>query len=598
MKLAFVPPRFGPGVLGGAEAVCREAAFGLAARGHDVEVITTCAIDHYTWENELPEGISEEDGVVVRRFPVLRHHSRAALKAQLSIHAGKIPDLDHQVSWLGFQFGAPALFEYILRYGRRTTRSSFPLTCSGRRAFVYLLWPSEPSSSRACTTSPTPAWTYCDQCWPTRRSSGSFPARSTCWPTARPGRRSHSVTGAGVPVPSRYDPAGFMERHRLERPFVLYAGRREEGKGTGMLLESFAAAVHDGGPDLDLVMHRQRRPRGDVSAFVSHGGTGYRPRLRQRRRTEQCLCRRNRLCSTEPDGEFFTHDHGGVAGRHARDRARRERGGRLALRRSGGGLMFSDTTNWQPSCTLSPPKPDVATEMAAAGRRYVVENYTVAHRARPHGGKLANRFMTARRALVVGSYPPVPGAAAAATVAAVRRAWDAGIEVVVVSPRPSAAPFVVPVAGTALGRELAKLRVEHACNEVVLCVEPGWPFAGHDRAGSYGARTARALAQALSGFERAELVVTGEIGVAPEALALLLPIAGPVTASSEEVASGLRAAGEPVVRVVDPFAGSGLRLLDDDAGKPQSRGAPRASGVPGGGAGPAVPRPRRPAVAR
>ena len=172
----------------------------------------------------------------------------------------------------------------------------------------------------------------------------------------------------------------------------------------------------------------------------------------------------------------------------------------------------------------------------------------------------------------MGSYPPVPGAAAAATVAAVRRAWDAGVEVVVVSPRPSAAPFVVPVAGTALGRELAKLRLAHSCNEVVLCAEPGWPFAGHDRTGSHGARTARALAQALSGFESAELVVTGEIGVAPEVLALLWPLVGPVIASSEEVASGLRAAGVPVVRVVDPFAGSGLRLLSDDASNPQSVG--------------------------
>jgi hypothetical protein len=180
--------------------------------------------------------------------------------------------------------------------------------------------------------------------------------------------------------------------------------------------------------------------------------------------------------------------------------------------------------------------------------------------------------MSARSALVVGSYPPVPGAAAAATVAAVRRAWDAGVEVVVVSPRPSAAPFVVPVAGTALGREVAKLRLAHACNEVVLCVEPGWPFGGHDRAGPRGARTARALAQALSGFERAELVVTGELGVAPEILALLWSLVGPVIASSEEVAAGLRAAGVPVVRVVDPFAGSGLRLLSDDASNPQSVG--------------------------
>jgi hypothetical protein len=129
--------------------------------------------------------------------------------------------------------------------------------------------------------------------------------------------------------------------------------------------------------------------------------------------------------------------------------------------------------------------------------------------------------MTVRRALVVGSYPPVPGAPAAATVAAVRRAWEGGAEVVVVSPRPSAAPFVVPLTGPALGRELAKLRVAHGCDELVLCLEPGWPFARSARSGPAAARTARSLAEALGGFERAEVVVTGELGVAPEVFELL-----------------------------------------------------------------------------
>jgi hypothetical protein len=178
--------------------------------------------------------------------------------------------------------------------------------------------------------------------------------------------------------------------------------------------------------------------------------------------------------------------------------------------------------------------------------------------------------MTARSVLVVGSYPPVPGAPAAATVAAVRRAWDGGAEVVVVSPRPSAAPFVVPLAGPALGRELAKLRLAHACNEVVLCLEPGWPFAGSARAGPRAAHTARAIAEALSGFEQAQIVVTGELDVSLEVLAMLWPLVGTVTASSEEAASALRtAAGTSLVRTVDPFAGSGLRPLDDDANEPQ-----------------------------
>ena len=135
--------------------------------------------------------------------------------------------------------------------------------------------------------------------------------------------------------------------------------------------------------------------------------------------------------------------------------------------------------------------------------------------------------MTAQSVLVVGSYPPVPGAPAAATVAAVRRAWAGGSEVVVVSPRPSAAPFVVPVAGPALGRELAKLRLAHVCNEVVLCLEPGWPFAGQRpsrvKGGPHGAGDRRRL---LAASIRPEIVVTGELGRLPGGTSAAVAVSG------------------------------------------------------------------------
>ena len=164
----------------------------------------------------------------------------------------------------------------------------------------------------------------------------------------------------------------------------------------------------------------------------------------------------------------------------------------------------------------------------------------------------------ARWRIVVGSYPPVPGPAAAASVAAVRRAWDAGAEVVVASPRPSAAPHVLaPVAGCrGLGRELTRLRRDHGCDEVVVCIEPGWPLSGRrpERSGHY-------LAGALGRFGHAELVVTGsptELGKALAGLSVLWPVVAEVTACSDELAAALRAAGAPAVRTVEPFSGAGL----------------------------------------
>ncbi len=163
-------------------------------------------------------------------------------------------------------------------------------------------------------------------------------------------------------------------------------------------------------------------------------------------------------------------------------------------------------------------------------------------------------------------------------MAAVRRAWAAGQEVVVASPRPSAASLVMPVAGSEVGRALTRLRRQPGrpavagggagaggFEEVVVCLEPGWPLGrghrplrGRPLSPEQLGLAARSLAEAISGFERAELVVTGDLGVPDDVLACLWPPVDKVTASSEEVATALRRAGAPAVSVVEPYAGAGL----------------------------------------
>ena len=57
VKLAFVTPRYGTEVIGGAETAARMLAERLCRRpGWEVEVLTSCALDHLTWENTEPAG--------------------------------------------------------------------------------------------------------------------------------------------------------------------------------------------------------------------------------------------------------------------------------------------------------------------------------------------------------------------------------------------------------------------------------------------------------------------------------------------------------------------------------------------------------------
>ena len=69
MKLAFVVPRYGAEIRGGAETGARMLAEHLVAdRRMEVEVLTTCAIDAITWRDELPEGAVDVNGVRVCRL--------------------------------------------------------------------------------------------------------------------------------------------------------------------------------------------------------------------------------------------------------------------------------------------------------------------------------------------------------------------------------------------------------------------------------------------------------------------------------------------------------------------------------------------------
>ena len=166
--------------------------------------------------------------------------------------------------------------------------------------------------------------------------------------------------------------------------------------------------------------------------------------------------------------------------------------------------------------------------------------------------------------LVVGSYPPVPGPAAAATLDAVRRAYAAGEDVVVVAPRHGAAHRTMRVAGPHAGSLLDRLRRESEASHLVLCAEAGLPIplVGKlvaDRGRQ--AQTVAGVAEAMARFDVVSLVVTGDLEVAPEVLAPLWPhvdeiIAGGV-AGPDVVA---RALGAPagMIRPAAPAPGAAV----------------------------------------
>ena len=69
-KVAFVTPRYGPQIMGGAETAVRQLAERLRAQTDwDAEIHTTCALDAITWDDVLEPGTTEVNGVTVHRYP-------------------------------------------------------------------------------------------------------------------------------------------------------------------------------------------------------------------------------------------------------------------------------------------------------------------------------------------------------------------------------------------------------------------------------------------------------------------------------------------------------------------------------------------------
>lgn len=76
MRYLFTVQRYHDEIVGGSEAATKQLAERLVADGHQVDVLTSCSIDHRTWSNELDRGVSELNGVRVHRLPT--HYERTS----------------------------------------------------------------------------------------------------------------------------------------------------------------------------------------------------------------------------------------------------------------------------------------------------------------------------------------------------------------------------------------------------------------------------------------------------------------------------------------------------------------------------------------
>lgn len=247
MNLLFTVQRYGREVAGGAERHCREFATRLGARGHQVEVLTSCARDYVDWANHYPEGDEERDGVLVHRLPVatprddeafsrLNHEVLTAAyprpEQQRRWMEAQGPDLPDLVPWLednAPRFDAAVFFTYLYR----TTYDGLPAARCHAPTVLHATAHDEPAFR-------LPIFDLVLRFPDAYAFSTEEEAKLI---ERRLGREAPGqVIGVGVTTTPTPDVAGFRERFSLgERPYLVSVGRVEPAKGSHELVEHFGA---------------------------------------------------------------------------------------------------------------------------------------------------------------------------------------------------------------------------------------------------------------------------------------------------------------------------------------------------------------------
>ncbi len=263
MRLAMVVQRYGDGVDGGAEVHCRNMSERLAARGHEVTVLTTTAQDYLSWANHFPPGDSELAGVAVRRFPVARR--RWMLPFNLwarKVYQGGQP-LDVQWRWLVRQGPyTPQLIQHLVEHETDYQAIVY---------YTYLYFPTAaglPLTPRRALLVPT-AHDEPTLYLPLYRPLFHLPRviiynseaeRELVWRVFGNRQVPSQVVSLGIEPPAPGGEAEFRRRHGLEGEFLLYLGRVDVMKGCRELLEHFTRlAAEPAHKDLKLVLVGRRR---------------------------------------------------------------------------------------------------------------------------------------------------------------------------------------------------------------------------------------------------------------------------------------------------------------------------------------------------
>ncbi len=256
LKFGVVVPRYEKQSGGGAENHAGALAQSLITAGHDAEIITTQTDSMNDWNNNLKEGMSDCDGLPVRRFPLknldpTKHHM-----------IGHKINMDRELSWgeetewmrnsvrsqamelylkensdnYDFLFFMPYLYGTTFWGSQVAPEKSFLVPCYHDEPLAYLALLNQNAQWMAGVFFNTVAEKRLAERAIKIKNPGMF------------------VIGEGVEVDATGNAERFRNKYKIDGDFILYVGRLQREKNIPDLLDNFESFRANSDSDVKLVL--------------------------------------------------------------------------------------------------------------------------------------------------------------------------------------------------------------------------------------------------------------------------------------------------------------------------------------------------------
>lgn len=260
-KIGFVVPWYDENIPGGAEMEAREVSSHLHAAGAEVEILTTCVKEFSSdWSvnyHKPGESISS-NGIKVKRFKVKKRDTAAFDAVNLKLMQKQPVSLEEEDIFLSEMVNSPELYEYISAHKDEYL------------VFVYIpyMFGTTYNGVKACPEKAVLIPCFHDESYAYfQRFAETFPKAAGMVFNARPeaelAERLYGfsksgtqtiIMGIGMDTEITAEPVRFREKFGIGKPFILYAGRKDEGKNVHTLLKYFAEYKKRNPNDLQLVL--------------------------------------------------------------------------------------------------------------------------------------------------------------------------------------------------------------------------------------------------------------------------------------------------------------------------------------------------------